>query len=63
MNQLPKFNTEEQLILFAVQEANAGKSLSIEYRHDDWCPKLRGKDCRCEPELYAQEIGGGYAKK
>ena len=63
MSQLIKFKNEQQFMLFAIQSANAGKSLSVEYRHDDDCPKLKGKDCRCKPDIYAQKIGGGYANR
>ncbi len=28
----------------------------VEVLHDDWCPKLRGGLCRCEPDVVTREV-------
>ncbi len=39
------------LALHAAGHLRRGRVHHIDVLHDDWCPRLRGGDCRCDPEL------------
>jgi len=47
---------------YLAQVIAAGQSLPpqsvsiVEVRHDDWCPKLAGGLCRCEPDIVTREV-------
>ncbi len=36
--------------------APAGSVSIVEVSHDDWCPKLHGGLCRCEPDIVTREV-------
>ncbi len=36
--------------------APAGSVSIVEVLHDDWCPKLRGGLCRCQPDIVTREV-------
>lgn len=38
-------------VVAAGQEQPAGTVSIVEVRHDDWCPKLQGGICRCNPDI------------
>ena len=38
-------------VIAAGKAMPAGTVSVVEVRHDDWCPKLSGGICRCEPEI------------
>ena len=47
---------------YVARVIEAGQSLPaesvsiIEVRHDDWCPKLAGGLCRCQPDIVTREV-------
>lgn len=46
----------ERDFMSAVMKAGGlgrGAVLLLDYGHDDWCPKLVGGICRCDPEMVA----------
>jgi hypothetical protein len=40
-----------------------GEVTILRYYHDDDCPKLKGRDCNCDPDMEVTEVhdhdGGG----
>jgi hypothetical protein len=48
--------------LYPPEEALAPGSVTIALvGHDDWCPKLVGGLCRCNPDVVYERIGGDEA--
>ena len=43
-------------LLEAGLTAPAGSVSIVEVSHDDWCPKLRGGLCRCQPDIVTREV-------
>ena len=43
-------------VIEAGQALPSGSLSIIEVRHDDWCPKLAGGICRCQPDLVTRLV-------
>jgi len=43
-------------IIEAGLAAPAGTVSIVEVSHDDWCPKLHGGLCRCQPDIMTREV-------
>ncbi len=37
--------------LYAAGGLRRGQVHQVDVLHDDWCPRLRGGDCQCTPDL------------
>lgn len=38
------------------QDIKEGGVYMMTCYHDDWCPKLKGGECRCNPDLKMKEL-------
>jgi hypothetical protein len=43
------------LALYAAGNLRGGQVYRVQVAHDDDCPRLRGGDCTCKPDIY---LGG-----
>lgn len=54
--QQPYVRKQLQAIADGTLPLAPGTITVVSVLHDDWCPKLAGGDCRCDPDLVVERL-------